>query len=288
MHVTHEDDVVEAFWLALKRGAEGAFNIATEDPLPISQWPKQMGKWAVPIPGAILGVADLAWKLKLSDLNPVWLKAGSEFPIVVSANKARKQLRWRPRYDTTGQVLRAFAAAPTAVASPGTKLLFGLPATVTRFRGSLPLGQRGSDEMRGMEGIANIVFTGDHPSEWRVEFKDGTMGIRRGIDPIRIAERIATLDILSGGRVNWGSGKSASLVEQLAFENDLSQLHEQWLEALDMIPRMWQSDVFEDKGKFFEIPPTQVIPKPVQQPHPPIFAACSKPSSAVPTRPHEE
>src|SRR5689334_11570494 len=98
--------------------------------------------------------------------------------------------------------------------------------------------------------------------------------------PIRIAERIATLDILSGGRVNWGSGKSSSKVEQLAFENDVEQLHAQWLEALDMIPRMWQSDVFSYDGRFFHIPPTQVIPKPVQSPHPPLFAACSKPESA--------
>src|SRR5687767_15089956 len=57
--------------------------------------------------------------------------------------------------------------------------------------------------------------------------------------PIRIAERIATLDILSGGRVNWGSGKSASLVEQVAFENKLDELHEQWLEAVRIIPEMW-------------------------------------------------
>jgi alkanesulfonate monooxygenase SsuD/methylene tetrahydromethanopterin reductase-like flavin-dependent oxidoreductase (luciferase family) len=98
--------------------------------------------------------------------------------------------------------------------------------------------------------------------------------------PIRIAERIATLDILSGGRVNWGSGKSSSLVEQLAFENDVSQLHDQWLEALEMIPRMWSSDVFTHQGRFFRVPPTQVVPKPVQRPHPPMFAACSKPDSA--------
>jgi alkanesulfonate monooxygenase SsuD/methylene tetrahydromethanopterin reductase-like flavin-dependent oxidoreductase (luciferase family) len=99
--------------------------------------------------------------------------------------------------------------------------------------------------------------------------------------PIRIAERVATLDILSGGRVNWGSGKSSSLVEQLAFENDLTTLHEQWLEALEMIPRMWSADVFQHEGRFFHVPPTQVIPKPVQQPHPPMFAACTKPESAV-------
>src|SRR6266404_2711821 len=99
--------------------------------------------------------------------------------------------------------------------------------------------------------------------------------------PIRIAERVATLDILSGGRVNWGSGKSSSLVEQIAFENDLKTLHDQWLEAVEMIPRMWSSDVFEHHGRFFQVPPTQILPKPVQAPHPPMFAACTKPESAV-------
>jgi alkanesulfonate monooxygenase SsuD/methylene tetrahydromethanopterin reductase-like flavin-dependent oxidoreductase (luciferase family) len=99
--------------------------------------------------------------------------------------------------------------------------------------------------------------------------------------PIRIAERVATLDILSGGRVNWGSGKSASLVEQQAFENDIGTLHDQWLEALEMIPRMWSADVFSHEGRFFKVPPTQILPKPVQQPHPPMFAACTKPDSAA-------
>lgn len=99
--------------------------------------------------------------------------------------------------------------------------------------------------------------------------------------PIRIAERIATLDILSEGRVNWGSGKSSSAVEKVAFENKVDELHDQWLEALQIIPQMWQQDVFQWKGRFYNIPPTQVIPKPVQQPHPPLFAACSKPESAA-------
>jgi alkanesulfonate monooxygenase SsuD/methylene tetrahydromethanopterin reductase-like flavin-dependent oxidoreductase (luciferase family) len=48
-----------------------------------------------------------------------------------------------------------------------------------------------------------------------------------------------------------------------------------------MIPRMWSADVFQHEGRFFKIPPTQIIPKPLQQPHPPMFAACSKPDSAV-------
>jgi alkanesulfonate monooxygenase SsuD/methylene tetrahydromethanopterin reductase-like flavin-dependent oxidoreductase (luciferase family) len=99
--------------------------------------------------------------------------------------------------------------------------------------------------------------------------------------PIRIAERIATLDILSGGRVNWGSAKSASRVELEAFEVDRSTTQAQWLEAVGMIPKMWNTDVYSHAGEFFNIPPTCILPKPVQRPHPPMFAACSDPARAA-------
>ncbi len=99
--------------------------------------------------------------------------------------------------------------------------------------------------------------------------------------PMRVAERIATLDLLSGGRVSFGTGKSSSVTEQDAYQCDRAQLHDQWLEAVEMIPRMWSADVFQHKGRYFDIPPTQVIPKPLQTPHPPMFAACSKPDSAA-------
>lgn len=99
--------------------------------------------------------------------------------------------------------------------------------------------------------------------------------------PIRVAERVAVLDILSNGRVNWGSGKSASRNEQTTFEIDREALDGQWREALEMIPRMWGSDVFEWSGTHYHVPPTRIVPKPVQRPHPPIYAACSRMESVV-------
>ena len=99
--------------------------------------------------------------------------------------------------------------------------------------------------------------------------------------PIRIAERIATLDILSEGRVQWGTGKSGTRVEQGAFGLESSELDSQWLEALEMIPKMWRDPVFEWKGRHYEIPPTQIVPKPMQSPHPPVFSACSRPELAI-------
>jgi alkanesulfonate monooxygenase SsuD/methylene tetrahydromethanopterin reductase-like flavin-dependent oxidoreductase (luciferase family) len=99
--------------------------------------------------------------------------------------------------------------------------------------------------------------------------------------PIRIAERIAALDILSGGRVNWGTAKSVTYVEQAAFQIERKEVHAQWREAIEMIPRMWCSEKFSHQGQFFDIPPTCILPKPVQKPHPPVFAACSRLEHAV-------
>jgi len=101
-----------------------------------------------------------------------------------------------------------------------------------------------------------------------------TLTPKRYNHPIRIAERVATLDIYAEGRVNWGSGKSGSPTEMDAFEVNRETLNQEWIEALDMIPRMWQDGEFEYKGKFFDVAPINVVPKPVQQPHPPIFGAC--------------
>ncbi|MBL7714416.1 MAG: LLM class flavin-dependent oxidoreductase [Bdellovibrionales bacterium] len=99
--------------------------------------------------------------------------------------------------------------------------------------------------------------------------------------PIRVAERVATLDILSQGRVLWGTGKSGTAVETGAFEIAPTELESQWREALQMIPKMWTEDIFSWQGKHYNIPPTQIVPKPFQDPHPPIFAACSRPELAV-------
>lgn len=99
--------------------------------------------------------------------------------------------------------------------------------------------------------------------------------------PIRVAERAATLDILSKGRLNLGTARSVSRIEQDAFEVDRDTLRDQWREAIEMIPRMWQSEPFSHSGRFYDIAPINVIPKPVQTPHPPMFGACANPAQAA-------
>jgi alkanesulfonate monooxygenase SsuD/methylene tetrahydromethanopterin reductase-like flavin-dependent oxidoreductase (luciferase family) len=94
-------------------------------------------------------------------------------------------------------------------------------------------------------------------------------------NPIRVAERVAALDILSNGRVEFGTGRSGTPAEVLGFGLDPAQTRAMWDEALHIIPRMWAEDPFCYEGEFFSMPPRSIWPKPVQKPHPPIWVAAT-------------
>ena len=97
--------------------------------------------------------------------------------------------------------------------------------------------------------------------------------------PIRAAEMGATLDILCNGRMEFGTGRSATTIELGGFGINPADTRAMWEEALSIIPRMWKEDVFSHEGKYFKIPPRRVLPKPVQKPHPPLWMACTSPDS---------
>ena len=90
--------------------------------------------------------------------------------------------------------------------------------------------------------------------------------------PIRVAERIAALDIMSRGRVEFGTGRS-TWYEQAGFNVRPDETRAMWQEALSIIPKMWSSEQFSHKGEHFEIPERNVLPKPIQRPHPPVWVA---------------
>ena len=95
--------------------------------------------------------------------------------------------------------------------------------------------------------------------------------------PARVAERIATLDLVANGRVDWGTGESASRVELEAFGIDPDQKKPMWREAVEHTANMMAMDPYPGfKGAFFSMPCRNIVPKPVQKPHPPIWVACSK------------
>ncbi len=99
--------------------------------------------------------------------------------------------------------------------------------------------------------------------------------------PVKVAERIATLDILSGGRVNFGMGKGGTQQEAGTFGYDLAELAPQIDEMMHLIPKILKDGFVEHDGDFVKIPPRPIHPSPVQQPHPPLFMACTRNDTLV-------
>lgn len=91
--------------------------------------------------------------------------------------------------------------------------------------------------------------------------------------PIRAAESAAVLDILSHGRLDFGTGRSLSRLELEGFGIDPADTRSQWEGSLDIIVDAWTKEVVERREGDIVFPPRSVVPKPLQQPHPPLWAA---------------
>ena len=94
--------------------------------------------------------------------------------------------------------------------------------------------------------------------------------------PARAAERIATLDLVSHGRVEWGTGMSASRSELEGFGIKPEERQAIWRESVEQAANMLVMDPYPGfAGKYFSMPVRNVVPKPAQKPHPPLWMACS-------------
>ncbi len=94
--------------------------------------------------------------------------------------------------------------------------------------------------------------------------------------PARVAERIATLDLVSKGRVEWGTGESSARLELEGYRVPVREKRDQWREAVEQCANMMAMNPYPGfKGKYFSMPCRNIVPKPVQRPHPPLWVACS-------------
>ena len=100
--------------------------------------------------------------------------------------------------------------------------------------------------------------------------------------PARVAERVGALDLLSRGRAEFGTGESSSFSELDAFHVSRTEKRAMWHEALGVICRMMVEEPFQGhEGKYIQFPPRNIIPKPIQKPHPPLWVACSRQETIV-------
>lgn len=178
------------------------------------------------------------------------------------------------------------------------------------WRGAHPHGQRAAEQRAYREAVEQIRLADrmGFRTVWAVEhhFREGrshcpapevllghlaglTERIRLGFGvtltpfgftpPQRIAEKVATVDVLSGGRVEWGTGRSTPM-EQTAFGVDREKSRDDWREAIEIVTGMWREEYFAYASERFRFPRRMVTPKPVQDPHPPAWMAATSPGSA--------
>jgi alkanesulfonate monooxygenase SsuD/methylene tetrahydromethanopterin reductase-like flavin-dependent oxidoreductase (luciferase family) len=112
----------------------------------------------------------------------------------------------------------------------------------------------------------------------RIRLGHGIVQIPPAVNhPARVAERIATLDLICDGRLEFGTGESSSQAELGGFLVERERKREMWDDALDAITRMFVEEPFAGwDSEFFRMPPRNVVPKPYQRPHPPLWVACSR------------
>jgi alkanesulfonate monooxygenase SsuD/methylene tetrahydromethanopterin reductase-like flavin-dependent oxidoreductase (luciferase family) len=91
----------------------------------------------------------------------------------------------------------------------------------------------------------------------------------------------ATMDLVSGGRLEFGTGRSATWTELGGFGADPDETKKTWDEWVRIIPKMWTQERFGYEGRAFSMPQRAVLPKPYQQPHPPMWVAVTSPGTEL-------
>ena len=115
----------------------------------------------------------------------------------------------------------------------------------------------------------------------RIRVASGIINVTPPVNhPARIAERVAMLDHLSGGRFDFGTGRGSSTTEQAGFGiNDPDLTKEMFDEVMPEFRKMWGQDSYSFDGRFFSMPERNVLPKPYVKPHPPMWVAAGNPDT---------
>ena len=97
--------------------------------------------------------------------------------------------------------------------------------------------------------------------------------------PLRLAEEVALLDVLSGGRVNWGAGRGFARGEFAAFGIPVEESASRFRETVDIVLAAWSQERLTHHGEHFDFDDVEVLPKPMQQPGPPVWMAATSESA---------
>ena len=128
----------------------------------------------------------------------------------------------------------------------------------------------------------SIHMMGSHIAARTERLRIGTaVSLAPFYHPLRLAEEVALLDVLSGGRVNWGVGRGFDPTEFRTFGVEFSESHPRYREAVEIVIKAWTQERVDHQGEFFQYEGVEVLPKPLQDPHPPVWLASSSPEAVV-------
>ena len=126
----------------------------------------------------------------------------------------------------------------------------------------------------------SVTLMGTHIAGRTKRLRIGTaVTLNAYYHPLRLAEELNMLDIFSKGRLNWGSGRGFDPTEFKLFGVTADDVYDRFRETADIVQKSWKSERFSHHGKYFNYDNVLVLPRPYQDPHPPVYLAADSPDS---------
>jgi nucleoside-diphosphate-sugar epimerase/putative sterol carrier protein len=199
--VVWDEDVAEAMALALRAQARGAFNLVAEPPTATVEIARACGLRLIRVPelamSAAVAAAELAARLGNQSIDPAWLRSGLA-RLIVSADKARRELGWQPRCPTPTSVIERYLAERSLALDPRLELFF-------RF---VQLGTRAQrlEEGRHMQARVHLRLTGPGGGDLGLLVDGGKLSVRREAPrppTVTVTMKATTLRDLLAGRIEF-------------------------------------------------------------------------------------
>jgi alkanesulfonate monooxygenase SsuD/methylene tetrahydromethanopterin reductase-like flavin-dependent oxidoreductase (luciferase family) len=128
----------------------------------------------------------------------------------------------------------------------------------------------------GYSVCPSVHMMGMHVADRTEHLRIGTaISLAALYHPLRLAEEVALLDVLTGGRVNWGAGRGFDPIEFSAFDVPANESASRFREAVEIVLAAWQNERLTWHGDHWHFDDVEVLPKPHQSPHPPTWVAAS-------------
>jgi alkanesulfonate monooxygenase SsuD/methylene tetrahydromethanopterin reductase-like flavin-dependent oxidoreductase (luciferase family) len=126
----------------------------------------------------------------------------------------------------------------------------------------------------------SVTLMGTHIAARTKRLRIGTaVTLNAYYHPLRLAEELSMLDVFSQGRLNWGSGRGFDQTEYRLFNVTNEDVYDRFREAIDVVQLAWANERFSHHGKYWDFDDVMVLPRPFQDPHPPVYLAATSPDS---------